>query len=352
MSHPASPSPTGSLDIDPATAPCKQDEVGTFARYFGPAVFSVAFVVGLAGNGLVLAVLGRRRCPWPFADGFLFQLAVADLLLVLSLPFWATQFTQPWPFGEALCKLLGALSTLNGYSTAFLLACLSVERCLLIGHPTWLHRHVRPSHVGLCSALLWGLALGLSSVELHFRSVGYTPQAGAVTCHLGFGAREADSWRLGLRLAAFLVGFLLPLLVMALCYCRIVARLRRAQLPHRRPAVRLLAAIVALFALSWGPYHGFVLVDSLERLGHLARDCAREKVLDFGLLFTESLGLLHCCLNPVVYAFLGAKFRRELSRLSPGRGGHWSPRDSQALEDFSRATEPSTAQAGDGSVML
>ncbi|XP_062996434.1 C-X-C chemokine receptor type 3-2-like [Elgaria multicarinata webbii] len=333
--------PTGYPDLDPNAIPCTQDEVGAFTRYFGPAVFYVSFLVGLVGNGLVLAVLCRHRCPWLFADCYLFQLAVADLVLVFTLPFQATQASQGWIFGEFLCKLVGALSTMNSYSTIFLLACLSVERYLVIVHGILLHHRWKLSHIYQASALLWGICLGLSVVELHFRTVAYFPQTKAVTCHLGFDAQDAESWRLGLRLVSFLLGFLLPLLVMAVCYCRIFAKLHRAQLLCKYSTVQLLLVILGLFVLCWGPYYGFLLVDSLERLGHLARDCAREKVLDFGLLFSESLGLVHCCLNPLVYAFVGVKFRRELSQLFHSWNGCKRQRQDISGHEFSQATEHS-----------
>nr|XP_060640226.1 C-X-C chemokine receptor type 3-2-like [Anolis sagrei ordinatus] len=341
--------PSDLPDIDPRAFPCTQSEVGSFARTFGPAVFSVAFLLGLVGNGLVLAVLSTRRCPWLLADRFLFQLAVADLLLVLALPFRATQFSQSWAFGEPFCKLVGALSAMNSYSTAFLLACITIERYLAIVHslqPRWtLHGAF------LVSTLLWTVSIGLSVVELHFRTVSYVSRAKAVVCHLGFDAQDANTWRLTLRLVSFLLGFLFPLIAMTYCYVQMAVKLR--QLFFRVTALRLLSVILLLFVLCWGPFHGFVLVDSLLRLGHLSRDCAKEKILDFGLLFTESLGLVHSCLNPLVYAFVGAKFRKELSGLfQDWRQCRWRQGRAPSPVVSGRETELSVAQMADYSVMM
>ncbi|XP_053253790.1 C-X-C chemokine receptor type 3-2-like [Podarcis raffonei] len=344
--------PTGYPEIDPGTAPCTQDEVGAFSRYFGPAVFSVAFVVGLVGNGLVLAILGRRPCPWLFADCYLFQMAVADLLLTFTLPFRAVQFTQGWVFGEVSCKLVGAISTMNSYSTVFLLTCLSMERYLVIIHAMQLHHLVKLPHTYLLSALVWIACFGLSVVDLHFRSATYAPQAGAVICHLRFDAGQAESWRLGLRLVSFLFGFFLPLLVMAVCYFRVFHRLRQASIFCRHQAVRILLVILVLFVLCWAPFHGFIFVDSLQRLGHVARDCAREKILDFGLLFTESMGLVHCCLNPLVYALMGVKFRRELSMLFRCRDRDVECQRRISDWEFSQATEHTITRPIDYSIMM
>uniref|UniRef100_A0A8D0BJ62 G-protein coupled receptors family 1 profile domain-containing protein n=1 Tax=Salvator merianae TaxID=96440 RepID=A0A8D0BJ62_SALMN len=306
---------TGEPDIDPKTAPCTPSELSSFAHYFIPVLFSLAFVVGLIGNGLVLAVLGKRPCPWLFADRYLFQLAIADLLLALTLPFWATQLTHKWVFGEFLCKVVGTLTTMNGHGSVFLLACLSVERYLAIVRGIQLHHWLKLSYTYLVAIVVWGICLILSAMELHFRTAAYTSQARKVLCDLEFDSQNAQAWRLSLRLISFTFGFLIPLLVMVFCYCRIFLALRRAQGCRRPLALYLLVVILALFVIFWGPFYGFIFVDSLQRLGHLVRDCAQEKVLDSGLLFTQSLGLVHCCLNPLVYAFAGVKFRRELSRL-------------------------------------
>ncbi|XP_053866371.1 C-X-C chemokine receptor type 3-2-like [Malaclemys terrapin pileata] len=302
-------------NISEDTAPCRLDAVGEFGRYFVPPVFTLVFVVGLAGNGLVLVVLGRRRCPWHLADRYLFQLALADILLVLGLPFWATQFAHGWVFGEVLCKLVGALSAVNSYSSILLLAGISIDRYLAIVHAVQLYRRLRALHLHLACALLWAICLALSVPELHFRTVPFQPQGQASICHRGFKAHEAQAWRVVLHLTSFFLGFLLPLLVMLFCYGRIFCTLHRAQLPARPRSLRLVLLLLAVFVLCWAPFYVFLLLDCLQRLGYIGRHCALERVLDFGLLVTEGLGLLHCCLNPLVYAFAGIKFRRELSKL-------------------------------------
>ncbi|XP_074837602.1 C-X-C chemokine receptor type 3-2-like [Carettochelys insculpta] len=306
---------TGYPDIDVDTAPCMPDAVSAFGRAFVPPVFALIFVVGLAGNGLVLVVLGRQPCPWHLADRYLFQLALADILLVLGLPFWATQFTHSWLFGEVPCKLLGALSAMNSYSHVLLLAGISVDRYLAIVHAVQLYQRLRAMHLHLACGLLWAICLALCAPELHFRTVAPLPQSEAFVCHWGFEAQQAQAWQVGLRLTSFFLGFLLPLLVMFFCYGRIFCTLRRTQLQARHRLLRLVLLLLALFLLTWAPFHALLLQDSLQRLGFIDRHCAWEQALDVGLLATEGLGLLHCCLNPVVYVFAGIKFRRELFAL-------------------------------------
>ena len=55
-----------------------------------------------------------------------------------------------------------------------------------------------------------------------------------------------------------------------------------------------------------------VLVDTLMDLGALARNCGRESSVDIAKSVTSGMGYMHCCLNPLLYAFVGVKFRERM----------------------------------------
>lgn len=71
-----------------------------------PVLYSLELVIGLLGNGLLLAVLAQKRRSWSISDTFILHLSVADLLLLVTLPFWAIQAAHQcgWCFGLFLCK--------------------------------------------------------------------------------------------------------------------------------------------------------------------------------------------------------------------------------------------------------
>lgn len=72
---------------------------------------SAVLLVGLLGNGLLLAVLALKRRSWTISDTFVLYLSVADVPLLVMLPFRAAQATQncEWCFKEVLCKISGAV---------------------------------------------------------------------------------------------------------------------------------------------------------------------------------------------------------------------------------------------------
>ena len=93
---------------------CDFQEDINFEAVFIPVVYSLALLVGLLGNSLLLWVLGRRSNTWSVTDNFIVHLGVADSLLLVTLPFWATQATPiGWVFGTPFCKVAGALFTVG-----------------------------------------------------------------------------------------------------------------------------------------------------------------------------------------------------------------------------------------------
>ncbi|XP_053270288.1 galanin receptor 2a [Pleuronectes platessa] len=92
--------------------------------------FSLLFVLGTAGNSLVLAVLcgsGTMNT----TNLFILNLGLADLgFIVLCVPFQATVYTlDQWLFGPVLCRLVHFFIFLTSHASIFTLAAVSVDRC-------------------------------------------------------------------------------------------------------------------------------------------------------------------------------------------------------------------------------
>lgn len=288
--------------------PCPQDFSLNFDRAFLPVLYSLLFLLGLLGNGAVAAVLLSQKAALCSTDTFLLHLAVADALLVLTLPLWAVDAAVQWVFGSGLCKVAGALFNINFYAGALLLACISFDRYLSIVHATQLYRRGPRARVTLTCIVVWGLCLLFALPDFIFLSARHDKRLKATHCQYNFPPVGRTALR-GLQLVA---GFLLPLLVMAYCYARILAVLLASRGQRRLRAMRLVVVVVVAFALCWTPYHLVVLVDTLMDLGALDRNCGRESHVDVAKSITSGMGYMHCCLNPLLYAFVGVKFREHM----------------------------------------
>ncbi|XP_017650453.1 C-X-C chemokine receptor type 3 [Nannospalax galili] len=304
-------------ESDLNSLPCPQDFSLNFDRAFLPALYSLLFLLGLLGNGAVAAVLLSQRAALSSTDTFLLHLAVADALLVLTLPLWAVDAAIQWIFGSSLCKVAGALFNINFYAGALLLACISFDRYLSIVHATQLYRRGLRAHVALTCIAVWGLCLLFALPDFIFLSASYDQRLNATHCQYNF----PQVGRTALRVLQLVAGFLLPLLVMTYCYARILAVLLVSRGQRRFRAMRLVVVVVVAFAVCWTPYHLVVLVDILMDMGALARNCGRESHVDVAKSVTSGMGYMHCCLNPLLYAFVGVKFREQMWMLLMRLGG-------------------------------
>lgn len=307
-----------------SAAPCFQDDIYGFAQKYAPVVYSLVFVLAVLGNVLVLCVIRRYRnsksggvCAFSLTDTFLLHLAISDLLLAFTLPLFAVQWAHQWVFGLAVCKISGALFSLNRYSGILFLACISFDRYLAIVHAVHSGWRRNTCHAQFACAVIWVVCLGLSGVDIYFKQIDTMSKPNTSLCQVWFTENETQ-WQVGLQLVSVVLGFGLPLLIMLYCYIQICRSLCNASRRQKRKSLRLIVSLVSVFVICWAPYSCFKLADSLEKLGAVTGGCQFGRVVDMGTLITESVGLSHCALNPLLYGFVGVKFRRELFRMCKG----------------------------------
>ncbi|XP_029959145.1 C-X-C chemokine receptor type 3.1 [Salarias fasciatus] len=295
---------------------CDLDEGTRFEAVFIPVLYSVAFVVGILGNAILLGVLCRSRKKWSVTDTFILHLGVADVLLLVTLPFWTVQYARErgWAFGTVHCKITGSVFTINFYTGIFLLACISLDRYLSIVHATQMYSRRNPWVVhGSCMAV-WLFSLLLSIPDWIFYEAMYDPRRDKTECirnYFSYGLEALKAWRLASRLVYHVVGFLLPSVIMIYCYACILRRLRcGTQGLQKQKAFRVIISVVVVFFLCWTPYNITLMVDTLQLDNN--NTCRATLSLQKATVVTSCLGYLHCSLNPILYAFVGVKFRRQL----------------------------------------
>nr|XP_015805821.2 C-X-C chemokine receptor type 3.1 [Nothobranchius furzeri] len=296
---------------------CDLDEGMRFEAVFIPVLYSVAFVVGILGNGLLLGVLFQSRRNWSVTDTFILHLGVADILLLVTLPLWAAQSANVdgWTFGTPLCKITGTVFTINFYCGIFLLACISLDRYLSIVHATQMYTRRKPWVVHVSCLAVWFFSLLLSIPDwilLENMTDDRRKRAECVRDYFKFDEQYARTLKISSRGLYHTVGFLLPSVILIICYSRILWQLRcGTQGLQKQRAFKVIIAVVAVFFICWTPYNIALMVDTVNQ-NNISSDCGTATSLDKAVTVTSSLGYLHCSLNPILYAFVGVKFRRQL----------------------------------------
>lgn len=281
-----------------------------------PYIFIVC-VAGILGNAFVLLVFFLQKSKWNVPEIYLGNLALADLIMLTFLPFWAMNILNYfyWPYGEFLCKVVNLSIIVNMYASIYMLMMVNIDRYLalvLIMKARWLRR--RRNAKAICFCLwLFGVIMGIPTAT--FRSVQYIPQLHTAACIIDY---PSDSWSLAHLLQLDLLGFAFPLLVIAFCSSNILWALHKRgdgvypQDRKDRKATVLVSAVTLFFFICWAPFHIFTFLQLLCDLNVLDLDSLAH-VLDIGTQFTTYLAFLNSCLNPVLYVCSGRYFKRKVS---------------------------------------
>ncbi|XP_073401473.1 C-X-C chemokine receptor type 2-like [Dendrobates tinctorius] len=299
----------------PDTIPCSfSSPVNKYAVFI---VYSTVFLLNVIGNSLVILVICYNKTKKSSTDIYLLNLAVADLLFSLTLPFWATYKVKEWVFGTVMCKIISVLQEVNFYSGIFLLACISVDRYLAIVHATEFFTNKKYG-VTFSIITIWIISIGISIPTIWFRDV-FLPPKGVIVCHENLGPETSD-WMINIRIGRHVMGFFIPLLIMLFCYGFVIKTLIRTKNSQKHRAMKVILAVFLVFLICWLPHNITVMVDSLMRRGHVNDTCSRRDQLDTALHITEVLGYTHSCINPILYAFIGHKFRHSFLTILANKG--------------------------------
>nr|QIS93393.1 CXC motif chemokine receptor 4 CXCR4 [Cynops orientalis] len=321
-------------DMDYLEEPCFKNN--NFNRIFLPTMYSIIFLMGIIGNGLVVLVMGYQKKSRTMTDKYRLHLSVADLLFVFTLPFWSVDAVIGWYLKEFLCKAVHVIYTVNLYSSVLILAFISLDRYLAIVHATNSQGTRKLLAEKVVYAGVWLPAVLLTVPDFIFASVSM--EEGTYECNHIYPYESRQQWTVGFRFVHLTVGFVLPGLVILICYCIIISKLSHSKGHQKRKALKTTVILILTFFTCWLPYYITLSIDTFIQLGVIKNiTCDFEVTLQTWISVTEALAFFHCCLNPILYAFLGAKFKStaqnalttvsrgsSLKILSKKRAGHSS----------------------------
>ncbi|KAL4616934.1 C-C chemokine receptor type 4-like [Arapaima gigas] len=302
-----------------------------------PVLYSLFFVIGLIGNGLVFWVILARVKLRSMTDVCLLNLAIADLLLLCTLPFLAHYSRAGWVFGDAMCKVVMGTYYVGFYSGIFFVTMMSIDRYLAIVHAVYALRARTRTYGVIASAVIWIFGISASFPEIYFISA--YPQSNTTVCSVNYNTVN-KSWQIRILLKMNILCFLVPLGIMVFCYSMIIWRLLRSK-SLKRKTIRLVLLVVVVFFCCWVPFNVASFFKALE-LMHIYTGCDSSKAIQLSLQITEAVAYSHSCWNPILYVFVGEKFRKHLQNLINRTFGKKHPffhTMSQSLHSQSSRTE-------------
>ncbi|XP_034973535.1 chemerin-like receptor 1 [Zootoca vivipara] len=274
-------------------------------------IYSLAFLLGVIGNGLVIFITGFRMKKTVNTIWFL-NLAITDFTFTFPQPLTVVYIAlnAHWPFGLVMCKVISTLAFFNLFASVYLLMVISIDRCISVWCPVWSRNHRTPRLASFVSLGVWILALVLCSPYLHFRDTAPNPNdQNVINCFNNYGKtkEEVNLNRQALIISRFIFAFAIPFSAILVCYGAIVLKLRRENLAQSSKPFKVITAVIVAFFICWFPYHVFSFLET-----KLLVQPELMGVLRIGYPFASSLTFINSCLNPILYVFMGHDFKEKL----------------------------------------
>lgn len=275
------------------------------------------FVLGLPGNILALWLLGFKA-PWKPANIYLLNLALADVLLLIALPFQIDSVLRGgWIFGDPFCRVNFFMLSVNQSASIAFMTVLVVDRFYRIVHPHHSVCHLSIKSTVMVACGVWAAVVTLRLPLLVTRLLRSAGNSSVLLC------QNIDIWTdsgAGIRVhnSLYVIEFVIAFMLVVISSVRICYHIQgnRKLREHRRVkrTIYLLLTVMIMFTLCFLPSYitGFV--------AFFLRDVSSYIVV--GQLFGVSLCLvfLNSALDPILYTLSSTCFRDTLKEKSNSTG--------------------------------
>ncbi|XP_074536433.1 G-protein coupled receptor 4-like [Halichoeres trimaculatus] len=268
-------------------------------------VYILVFISGLIINTITLGPIWQKMRRGNILGIFLLNLSFSDMLYLFTIPLWINYYykNHRWELGVDSCSVAGFFYYSNMYISIYLLCCISVDRCLVVTFP--LH-----SKTFRASRYAWALCVCVSIlvVVFHIMVLVFDKLTDAHDHH---NDRCYETYPMAAPVAVFNllrvgIGFLLPLVVLAVSYWKVLATVGQSPglSAQAKRKVRLLSfGVIGIFSICFAPYHFLLLLRSLIFFSSdtLRSYCQFEQQVHFISTCTLALSSLNCVMDPVLY---------------------------------------------------
>lgn len=269
-----------------------------------PALYALVFIIGFPANALAIWFMaGNIKKPSTICQ---INLAVADLLLILVLPFKIHYHIQGnnWIFGEALCRTVTALFYGNMYCSVLLLTFISIDRYCALVHPFYSRRFRGNRFAVSTCAAIWVLVglfvLPLFLVQQSFK-ISLTSITNITTCHDVY-LENMQSVYFYYWQAVVIIGFIIPALITIVCYSFVIRMLLLNKREYRKAKVVTVLTLL-IYLVCFGPSNVILFLHQWI------------PKLYIHYMITVPICSFNSCIDPFIYYFISDELRNKIKKM-------------------------------------
>ncbi|OCT74299.1 hypothetical protein XELAEV_18033260mg [Xenopus laevis] len=281
---------------------CEKEDLQSFSSFYVPIVFYILFFFSITGNMLILIILVKWEKFNTVTNIFILNLVISDVLFSVTLPFTAVYISSSWIFGNLMCKMTTAFYFSGFQSFVIFLTLMTVDQYLMILHSWSSTSRSRIQYAINISVIAWCLSIMFSLPDVILSSTKEIDSGETMT---------KKKWWIEIgHYKHFSLFFIVPIVIIVACYIGIALKLTTCNIRRKAKVLKLIFVIAFLFLLCWVPYNITMILMFQETIESF-KNC--YSILHYLFYIFQMLLYFHCCTNPLLYTFLGTKFRRYFS---------------------------------------
>ncbi|KAJ0060878.1 hypothetical protein NL108_001745, partial [Boleophthalmus pectinirostris] len=253
-------------------------------------LMSLCFLVGIPGNIAVLILRPNWQKLSRLTQFLMMNLAMSDLLCLVTLPVWIYAVLYDWALGITTCKIITFLVYCSIYSSLLTIAALSVQRYMQVVHPQRFLQFKKRLLV-----VMWLISMALSIpmsvarqiMEVNNQKISCAPKYSSHAQHVAVLLTECF-----FGISSFSI---------TVCaYILLNRKLKQAVFFNNPSTVKLVTIIIVTYFVLWTPY----LIFNLVIVGDILSNNLKIAWFYYsGFNIFASLTFLNSSINPLLYAF-------------------------------------------------
>ncbi|XP_066537781.1 lysophosphatidic acid receptor 4 [Hoplias malabaricus] len=269
-------------------------------------VYALVFVAGLTLNLMALIIFFCQTSSRSHTMVYMTNLAIADLLLVCTLPFKIYQHCG-FELSKTVCEIFGVILLANMYGSIFLLTSICLDRCLAVCFPLSSRLREGRKMAPVVCVGIWVLTLGASLPNYLF---GRKQLNNTRPCFRRLPLYAIQTYALT---SSLIIGFGIPLVIMVLCSWGLVQAIKKSTaaqtdgLVNSSKIQKMISANLAIFIICFLPYH--VMLCVIYTYGpNPDNPCSLISAYQYSLM----VACLNTTLDPLAYYFTTETFRKKV----------------------------------------
>ncbi|KAK1162455.1 G-protein coupled receptor 35-like [Acipenser oxyrinchus oxyrinchus] len=273
-------------------------------------------ILGLLFNTAALFLLCCKLREWTETKIYMTNLAVADFILLFSLPF--KMATYHHIFAKQFCMLLVSVYYVNMYVSILTITAISVDRYIAIKHPFRARTLRSPLKAAAVCLMIW-LIIGSFSVMVYTDST----HKDSKLQHKCFQSNAPTGFSFKLVLLIEMVGFCMPLVILTFCSTQAIYSLSKDISSdcrdEKRRGIHVIATNLVVFFICFAPIHVAMFLQHLFKTIDPSNCSLQQQMANF-MHVSSCITNTNCCLDAVCYYFVAKEiFLSSSVRTSPQR---------------------------------